>query len=54
MQLVNEDNGDYMTLGGRDTLDKIFLLSIREARKYFSNGDNLGNKDQLVRAGAAR
>lgn len=53
-QLVNEDNDDYMTLGGRDTLDKIFLLSISEARKYFSNGDNLGNKDQLVRAGAAK
>ena len=54
VQLVNEDNDDYMTLGGRDTTDKIFLLSISEARKYFSNGDNLGNKDQLVRAGAAK
>lgn len=54
VQLVNEDNDDYMTLGGRDTMDKIFLLSISEARKYFSNGDNLGNKDQLVRAGAAK
>lgn len=54
VQLVNEDNDDYMTLGGRDTMDKIFLLSISEARKYFSNGDNLGNKDQLVRVGAAK
>lgn len=54
VQLVNEDNDDYMTLGGRDTMDKIFLLSISEARKYFSNGNNLGNKDQLVRAGAAK
>ena len=54
VQLVNEDNDDYMTLGGRDTTDKIFLLSISEVRKYFSNGDNLGNKDQLVRAGATK
>lgn len=54
VQIVNGDNDDYMTLGGRDTIDKIFLLSISEARKYFSNGDNLGNKDQLVRAGAAK
>ena len=54
VQLVNEDNDDYMTLGGRDTTDKIFLLSISEARKYFSNGDNLGNKDQLVKAGATK
>ena len=54
VQIINEDNDDYMTLGGRDTTDKIFLLSIGEARKYFSNGDNLGNKDQLVRAGATK
>lgn len=54
VQLVNEDNDDYMTLGGKDTTDKIFLLSISETRKYFSNGDNLGNKDQLVRAGATK
>ena len=54
VQLVNEDNDDYMTLGGKDTTDKIFLLSISEARKYFSNGDNLGNKDQLVKAGATK
>ena len=54
VKLVNEDNDDYMTLGGKDTMDKVFLLSISEARKYFSNGDNLGNKDQLVRAGAAK
>ena len=52
--LENEDNDDYMTLGGRDTTDKIFLLSIGEARKYLSNGNNLENKNQLVRAGAAK
>ena len=54
VQIINEDNDDYMTLGGKDTTDKIFLLSISEARKYFSNGDNLGNKDQLVKAGATK
>ena len=52
--LVNEDNDDYMTLGGKDTTDKIFLLSIDEARKYLSDGNSLENKDQLVRAGAAK
>ena len=54
VQIVNEDNDDYMTFGGRDTTDKLFLLSISEARKYFSNGDNLDNRNQLVKAGAAK
>ncbi|WP_274968895.1 DUF6273 domain-containing protein [Succinimonas amylolytica] len=34
-RLVNEDNREYHTRGGADTRDRIFCLSISEARKYF-------------------
>lgn len=33
----NKDNPLYGTDGGNDTLDKVFLLSIDEAEKYFEN-----------------
>lgn len=33
----NPDNPKYGTVGGGDTEDKVFLLSIDEARKYFQN-----------------
>ena len=33
----NEDNPEYNTEGGRETCDKIFLLSITEAQQYFSD-----------------
>ncbi len=38
--VVNDDNPDYGTDGGNNTTDKIFLLSIAEARNssYFPNG----------------
>ena len=35
----NDDNPEYGTEGGRDTTDKIFLLSIDEAEKYFENDE---------------
>jgi ribosomal protein L7/L12 len=35
--VVNADNPNYDTDGGNDTTDKIFLLSIDEANKYFKN-----------------
>ena len=35
-KLVNHDNPEYGTDGGNDTEDKVFLLSIDEAEKYFS------------------
>ena len=35
--VVNEDNPLYGTDGGNDTLDKAFLLSIKEAQDYFEN-----------------
>lgn len=34
-QLHNPNNPGYGTSGGRDTMDKVFLLSIDEANKYF-------------------
>ena len=38
-QLSNPDNPKYGTEGGNDTKDKVFLLSIEEAEKYFSVKD---------------
>ena len=35
--LENPDNRKYRTKGGRKTQDKIFLLSIEEAEKYFAS-----------------
>lgn len=35
----NDDNPEYGTEGGNDTTDKIFLLSIDEANKYFENDE---------------
>ena len=34
-KIVNDNNKDYKTIGGKTTIDKVFLLSIDEARKYF-------------------
>ncbi|MBO4556675.1 MAG: hypothetical protein J5706_07935, partial [Elusimicrobiales bacterium] len=34
--LENKNNSDYRTKGGNNTRDKMFLLSIDEAKKYFS------------------
>ena len=38
-KLKNTDNSKYDTYGGKDTVDKVFLLSIDEAEKYFSSDD---------------
>ena len=37
--LVNKDNPDYGTDGGNNTVDKVFLLSLEEAEKYFADDD---------------
>ena len=41
-KVVNDDNPMYYTDGGKDTTDKIFLLSIAEAKNtaYFANRDS--------------
>ncbi len=36
-ELSNEDNSKYNTNGGADTKDKMFLLSVGQAKKYFPN-----------------
>ena len=36
-KLQNPDNPKYGTIGGNDTTDRIFLLSVEEAGKYFQN-----------------
>ena len=38
-KVKNNDNSEYGTAGGNDTEDKIFLLSIDEANKYFKSDD---------------
>ena len=37
--VINKDNEQYGTKGGNNTKDKIFLLSIDEYRKYFTNDE---------------
>jgi len=39
-KVSNPNNPEYNTDGGNDTEDKIFLLSIEEAEKYFSSKEN--------------
>ena len=38
--VVNEDNPQYNSDGGNDTEDKVFLLSIEEANKYFTEDES--------------
>ncbi|MBR1455122.1 MAG: hypothetical protein IJ593_10860, partial [Lachnospiraceae bacterium] len=35
--VINNDNAKYGTKGGKNTKDKLFLLSIDEVNKYFSS-----------------
>ena len=39
-ELENKDNPEYGTKGGNNTKDKIFLLSIEEAEKFFKNPED--------------
>ena len=38
-RIINEDNNEYLTKGGADTDDYVFLLSMSEAEKYFADDD---------------
>jgi hypothetical protein len=40
-RVINNDNLLFGAKGGNDTTDKIFLLSIEEADKYFGNSGDL-------------
>ena len=46
-RITNNDNLWYGTAGGNDTTDKIFLLSIEEADKYFGNSGDYHNKRRI-------
>lgn len=39
-KISNKDNERYYTKGGNDTEDKVFLLSIEEAYKYFADDND--------------
>ena len=39
-KVINKDNEEYETSGGKDTNDKIFLLSIDEVNKYFPKAED--------------
>ena len=39
-EISNPDNPKYGTLGGRDTEDRVFLLSIDEAERYFASSSD--------------
>ena len=39
-ELKNEDNHEYQTRGGNDTKDRVFCLSVDEAKQYFSSDKN--------------
>lgn len=39
-KVTNTDNSSYGTEGGNDTEDKVFLLSVDEAKQYFSSNED--------------
>jgi hypothetical protein len=41
-QTPNPVNAEYKTDGGDDTVDKVFIFNIEEARRYFNNDANRG------------
>jgi hypothetical protein len=43
-RIINSDNLWYNSNGGNDTTDKIFLLSLEEADKYFGDSGDYQNK----------
>ena len=38
-KIINEANSEHYTTAGNDTEDKVFILSISEAEKYFASND---------------
>lgn len=51
--VVNEDNPKYGTEGGNNTNDKVFLLGISEAEKFFKNDDDEYGRKNGYSAGRA-
>ncbi|MBO4687438.1 MAG: hypothetical protein J5636_02910 [Clostridiales bacterium] len=48
--LPNDDNPVYGTYGGRETTDKVFLLSLDEVLQYFQLTKNSGEEDRQIYA----
>ncbi|MCR4594270.1 MAG: toll/interleukin-1 receptor domain-containing protein, partial [Clostridiales bacterium] len=46
-KVINDNNPEYGTSGGADTMDKVFLLSIDEANKYFASDNDRKARDIL-------
>ena len=53
-KLINKDNEDYDTIAGIDTEDKVFFLSIDEAKKYFKSSKYEPYRDQLGKYAATK
>jgi len=43
-KLINPDNSWYGIIGGNDTFDKVFILNLEEADRYFGNSGDYINK----------
>ncbi len=52
-QVISADNSQYHTLGGNDTVDRIFILSAEEQLKYKEVLKNHGNNSWLRNPGAS-
>jgi len=50
-KVINDDNLWYGTNGGNDTFDRIFLLSIEEADRYFGDSGDYLNKQRKNSSG---
>ena len=51
-KIKNKDNKEYKTKGGKDTTDKVFLLSIDEAYKYYKTDEK--RKAEITNYGIKR
>jgi len=51
-KIKNKDNKEYKTKGGKDTTDKVFLLSIDEAYKYYKKDEK--RKAEITNYGIKR
>jgi hypothetical protein len=46
--IINNDNAQYGTSGGNDTVDKIFLLSIDEVNTYMGNDSHINLRNAKI------
>lgn len=49
--VANNDNPRWKTVGGKNTEDKVFILSIAEAEQYFADDDDRTSKPTAYAAG---